>query len=115
MGTASFAKRNDELLKKEVGPIYSQMTTEWSVAQQPGLTGTNENGKGVNVMEFHQIKSIDGNVVTFYEPIMHEVDIAYNDYDGGWVIRDYKYLKCGCGRLIVCRESYYSLLSSWGQ
>lgn len=84
---------NDELLKKEVGPIYSQMTTEWSVAQQPGLTGTNENGKGVNVMEFHQIKSIDGNVVTFYEPIMHEVDIAYNDYDGGWIIRDYKYFE----------------------
>ena len=84
---------NDELLKKEVGPIYSQMTTEWSVAQQPGLTGTNENGKGVNGMEFHQIKSIDGNVVTFYEPIMHEVDIAYNDYDGGWVIRDYKYFE----------------------
>ena len=84
---------NDELLKKEVGPIYSQMTTKWSVAQQPGLTGTNENGKGVNVMELHQIKSIDGNVVTFYEPIMHEVDIAYNDYDGGWVIRDYKYFE----------------------
>ena len=84
---------NDELLKKEVGPIYSQMTTEWSVAQQPGLTGTNENGKGVNVMEFHQIKSIDGNVVTFYEPIMHEVNTAYNDYDGGWVIRDYKYFE----------------------
>lgn len=84
---------NDELLKKEVGPIYSQMTTDWSVAQQPGLSETNENGKGVNVMEFHQIKSIDGNVVTFYEPIMHEVDIAYNDYDGGWVIRDYKYFE----------------------
>ena len=84
---------NDELLKKEVGPIYSQMTTEWSVAQQPGLTGTNENGKGVNVMEFHQIKSIDGNVVTFYEPIMHEVNTAYNDYDGGWIIRDYKYFE----------------------
>lgn len=84
---------NDELLKKEVGPIYSQMTTNWSVAQQPGLSGTNENGKGVNVMEFHQIKSIDGNVVTFYEPIMHEVNTAYNDYDGGWVIRDYKYFE----------------------
>lgn len=84
---------NDELLKKEVGPIYSQMTTKWSVAQQPGLTGTNENGKGVNVMEFHQIKSIDGNVVTFYEPIMHEVNTAYNDYDGGWIIRDYKYFE----------------------
>ena len=84
---------NDELLKKEVGPIYSQMKAAWSVAQQPGLSGTNENGKGVNVMEFHQIKSIDGNVVTFYEPIMHEVNVAYNDYDGGWVIREYKYFE----------------------
>ena len=84
---------NDELLKKEVGPIYSQMKAAWSVAQQPGLSGTNENGKGVNVMEFHQIKSIDGNVVTFYEPIMHEVNVAYNDYDGGWVIRDYNYFE----------------------
>ena len=84
---------NDELLAKEVGPMYGQMTTDWSVAQQPGLSGKNENGKGVNVMEFHQIKSIDGNVVTFYEPIMHEVNVAYNDYDGGWVIREYKYFE----------------------
>ena len=84
---------NDELLAKEVGPMYGQMKTDWSVAQQPGLSGKNENGKGVNVMEFHQIKSIDGNVVTFYEPIMHEVNTAYNDYDGGWIIRDYKYFE----------------------
>ena len=84
---------NEELLAKEVGPMYGQMKTDWSVAQQPGLSGKNENGKGVNVMEFHQIKSIDGNVVTFYEPIMHEVNTAYNDYDGGWVIREYKYFE----------------------
>lgn len=84
---------NEELLAKEVGPMYGQMKTDWSVAQQPGLSGKNENGKGVNVMEFHQIKSIDGNVVTFYEPIMHEVNTAYNDYDGGWIIRDYKYFE----------------------
>ncbi len=89
---------NNELLKEEVGPMYNQMTTSWSIAQQPGLVGAdltkaNEDGKGVNVMEFHQIKSIDGNMVTFYEPIMHEVNVAYNDYDGGWVIRDYKYFE----------------------
>lgn len=32
---------NDELLKKELGPIYSQKNSEekWSIAQVPGLTG----------------------------------------------------------------------------
>lgn len=84
---------NDALLKEELGPIYSQKKSTWSVAQQPGLSGSNEDGKGINIMEFHQIKSVSGNVVTFYEPIMHEVNVAYNDYDGGWVIRDYKYFE----------------------
>lgn len=84
---------NDALLKEELGPIYNQKKSTWSVAQQPGLSGSNEDGKGINIMEFHQIKSVSGNVVTFYEPIMHEVNVAYNDYDGGWVIRDYKYFE----------------------
>lgn len=84
---------DDALLKEELGPIYNQKKAAWSVAQQPGLSGSNEDGKGINVMEFHQIKSVSGNVVTFYEPIMHEVNVAYKDYDGGWVIRDYKYFE----------------------
>ena len=84
---------NDGLLRKELGPIYSQKKSAWSIAQIPGLSGNNEDGKGVNVMEFHQIKSISGNTVTFYEPIMSDVDISCNDYDGGWIIRDYKYFE----------------------
>lgn len=87
---------NNDLLQKELGPIYSQKKDIWSITQQPGLTGdknNNEDGKGVNIMEFHQIKSISGNTVTFYEPIMSDIDISYNDYDGGWIIRDYKYFE----------------------
>lgn len=86
---------NDELLKKELGPIYSQKNSEenWSIAQVPGLTGKNEDGQGINIMEFHQIKSISGNTITFYEPIMSDIDISHNDYDGGWIIRDYKYFE----------------------
>lgn len=44
-------------------------------------------------MEFHQIKSVSGNTITFYEPIMSDIDITHNDYDGGWIIRDYKYFE----------------------
>lgn len=86
---------NDELLKKELGPIYSQKNSEekWSIAQVPGLTGKNEDGQGINIMEFHQIKSVSGNTITFYEPIMSDIDITHNDYDGGWIIRDYKYFE----------------------
>ena len=84
---------NDALLKEELGPLYAQKKSTWSVAQQPGLSGSNEDGKGINVMEFHQIKEVSGNTLTFHEPIMHEVNTAYNDYDGGWIIRDYKYFE----------------------
>ena len=36
---------------------------------------------GVKVNDFHQIKSISGNVVTFYEPIMRAIDPKY-----GWEV-----------------------------
>ncbi|QZT38145.1 DUF4955 domain-containing protein [Halosquirtibacter xylanolyticus] len=35
--------------------------------------------KGIYVKEYHQIKSINGNKVTFYEPVMHKVESQY-----GW-------------------------------
>lgn len=47
---------------------------------------------GVKVYEYHQIKSISGNVVTFYEPIHHEVEIQYTNFTGSsynWAL--YKY------------------------
>ena len=40
--------------------------------------------KGVHVVDRHQIKAIDGNRVTFEEPIMHAVNPAY-----GWDIKTY--------------------------
>jgi len=49
---------------------------------------------GVKVYEYHQIKAISGNTVTFYEPIHHAVDISYkpanktgNAYN--WCILDF--------------------------
>ena len=45
---------------------------------------TNLINKGVNVVDRHQIKSIDGNRIVFEEPIMHAVNHAY-----GWEITTY--------------------------
>jgi hypothetical protein len=48
---------------------------------------------GVKVFEYHQIKSIDGNVITFYEPLHHEVDIQYTAFTGSssynWSVQDF--------------------------
>lgn len=48
---------------------------------------------GVKVYEYHQIKSIEGNMVTFHEPIHHEVDITYTGFTGNncynWSILDF--------------------------
>lgn len=38
----------------------------------------------VCVYDYHQVKSVSGNVVTFHEPIMHAVEAKY-----GWEIREY--------------------------
>ncbi|MDE5621758.1 MAG: DUF4955 domain-containing protein [Alistipes sp.] len=38
----------------------------------------------VCVYDYHQVKSVSGNTVTFYEPIMHAVDAKY-----GWEIREF--------------------------
>lgn len=45
---------------------------------------TNLINKGVNVVDRHQIKSIDGNRIVFEEPIMHAVNPAYE-----WEITTY--------------------------
>lgn len=43
---------------------------------EPGMTDLLNNG--VKVYDYHQVKSVKGNVVTFYEPLMHEVEAAFN-------------------------------------
>ncbi len=40
--------------------------------------------KGVEVIDFHQVASIEGNIVTFVEPLMHEVITGK-----GWEIKKY--------------------------
>ena len=54
---------------------------------------TNLVNTGVQVYDYHQIKSISGNIVTFVEPIMHEVDLKYTAYTGdkcyNWKISKY--------------------------
>ena len=44
---------------------------------------------GVTVKDLHQIKSIDGNRLTFCEPIMHGVNTVLDDE--GWKILEYKH------------------------
>lgn len=43
---------------------------------------TNIVGTGVQVYDYHQIRSISGNTVTFVEPVMHEVDLRYTAFTG---------------------------------
>lgn len=78
-----------ELLAKELGPIIP--AASWAINQSPlPITEDGSDNYGVKVTEFHQIKSVGGNRVVFHEPIMHDIDIKYNDCLG-WEIRDYKY------------------------
>ena len=50
------------------------------------------NKNGVKVYEYHQVKKVSGNVVTFHEPIHHEIDVNFTAYSGksyNWCILDY--------------------------
>lgn len=78
-------RSNDpELVARELGPI--EAGSNWAIVQRPDAGGTYD---GVYVREYHQVKTVSGNRVTFYEPMMHDVDIRYKDYDNGWKL--YKY------------------------
>lgn len=78
-----------DLLAKELGPM--RPGAEWSIAKSPvSITESNKDEYGIKITEFHQVKTAHGDVITFYEPIMHDIDIQYNDCLG-WEIREYKY------------------------
>ena len=55
---------------------------------------------GVNVIDLHQIKSISGNTITFYEPLMHAVDA-----DWGWQILRYQHYE-NVGIEDLCFKGY---------
>ena len=80
-----------ELVKKEIGPIA--LNENWAIAKAPiSINQSSDDLYGVKITEFHQVKSASNGKITFYEPIMHDIDIKYNDTEG-WEIRTYKYLE----------------------
>ena len=80
-----------ELVKKEIGPIA--LNENWVIAKAPiSINQSSDDLYGVKITEFHQVKSAANGKITFYEPIMHDIDIKYNDTEG-WEIRTYKYLE----------------------
>lgn len=80
-----------ELVKKEIGPIA--INENWAIAKAPiSINQSSDDLYGVKITEFHQVKSAANGKITFYEPIMHDIDIKYNDTEG-WEIRTYKYLE----------------------
>lgn len=48
------------------------------------VEGQMTNIQTVTVTDYHQVKSVSGNTVTFFEPLMHEVKAAY-----GWSLCEY--------------------------
>lgn len=82
---------NANLVKSEIDPIA--FNSNWAIARTPTYMDASDS-YGVKVTEFHQVKSTNGDYVTFHEPIMHDIDIAYNESNGlGWEIREFKYLE----------------------
>lgn len=80
-----------ELVKKEIGPIA--LNENWAIAKAPiSINQSSDDLYGVKITEFHQVKSAANGKITFYEPIMHDINIKYNDTEG-WEIRTYKYLE----------------------
>ena len=80
-----------ELVKKEIGPIA--LNENWAIAKAPiSINQSSDDLYGVKITEFHQVKSASNGKITFYEPIIHDIDIKYNDTEG-WEIRTYKYLE----------------------
>ena len=75
--------------------LYMKNSDSEVVAEElsPYTVGTSDQGatwtiatEGVTVQDLHQVRSVSGNTVTFYEPIMHEVKAAYD-----WTIVGYQH------------------------
>lgn len=63
-----YLKNNDpELVNQELAPYTVNGLNSEVVIKKDG----------VEVLDYHQIKSISGNKVTFYEPLMHEVEARW--------------------------------------
>lgn len=62
---------NADFVAQEVAPYKADPS--WDIVKT-----------GVEVIDYHQVKSVSGNTVTFYEPLMHEVDSKY-----GWEVKKF--------------------------
>lgn len=73
----SLRENNDpEFVAKEIAPHpISDLNAATSIVKD-----------GAEIYDLHQVASVNGNKVTFKEPIMHEVEAKYN-----WVIKEYKH------------------------
>lgn len=75
-----YMKNSDPaVLAAELYPHQESEYGPWEIASTDGVT----------VKDLHQIKSIDGNRLTFCEPIMHGVNTVLDDE--GWKILEYKH------------------------
>lgn len=54
------------------------------LGRTPESSWTDLINNGVQIYEYHQVKSVSGNKVTFYEPLLHAVNKDY-----GWELCDY--------------------------
>ena len=70
-----YMKNTDQaVVAEELSPYSAE--SGWVIAGSEGVT----------VKDLHQVRSVSGNTVTFYEPVMHEVKAAY-----GWTIVRYQH------------------------
>lgn len=69
--------KTEACVRDELGSFYGKDKNQsnWDIVN-----------KGVEVIDYHQVKAVEGNVVTFYEPIMHEVKAVYD-----WEVKQYYY------------------------
>jgi len=66
---------------------------------------------GAKYQDFHQVKSVEGNIVTFYEPVMYEIDSNYDFELKNYVhyenvgFEDFTFKSC-CPQNYLHHESY---------
>lgn len=80
-------KNNDPAcVANELSPV------QYTTAELNKMTDLVNNG--VQVYEYHEIAKVEGNTITFKEPIHHEVDIQYTAYTGSsynWRVSRYNH------------------------
>ena len=72
---------DEEFVNQEIAP-YNKEDGTFSYGGKPTTWTIITNG--VEIYDYHQVKSVEGNIVTFYEPMMHEVNPKY-----GWVVKSF--------------------------